>query len=127
MLKRGLYISIITLSLLYKLFGKPRTVDEFVDLVKRRREREVQIKIQRRYYPEGCGLFTYISRPILQTGKYRLKSNGYKGFTVLGYKKDARKKGDSVDNLAFIYAEEIAEKLKNQGLNVKNIKFLEKD
>lgn len=120
------------MSLAYKLFGKPRTVDEFVDLVKKRGESKIEIKLEKRKLEKNYGkmisVLEYTCSPILQAGRYRIKLNRFCDSTVLGYDPiDANTKEENVDKLALKYAEEIAETLKNQGLNVKNIEFLERD
>jgi len=106
------------MSLLYKLFGKPQTIDEFVDLIKWKRESHVEITLRGDSYHETGGMFSYICRPVLQAGRYKFKLGSIRDFVVLGYERENQMIRDSVDAQARENAHEIGEKLKQNELNV---------
>lgn len=108
------------MSIQYKLFGKPKTLDEFVDKAKKTGINKISVLVAA--YDDagnlfGEGFFNYHCRVGLLAGKIRLKLGehthirfGHLYHTVIGKAE--------VEKEAFTEAVETAERLSNLGFEV---------
>ena len=106
------------MSLLYKLFGVPRTFDEFVDKIKKRRDRKVRVALVTNVMDEMDGRPTFRYSVEIHSGRARLRLSSrifemivpnleYTKGELRGLTRDLLREGIG-----------IAERLKQQGLEV---------
>src|SRR3989338_6730314 len=65
------------MSIAYKLFGVPKTLDEFLDKVKRKGYNKVNINLWSYDNDDGFGPFNYHTVVDIRAGKIKLKLNEY--------------------------------------------------
>ncbi|HIJ13582.1 hypothetical protein J4461_03860 [Candidatus Pacearchaeota archaeon] len=103
------------MSIAYKLFGVPKTLDEFLDKVKRKGYNKVNINLWSYDNDDGFGPFNYHTVVDIRAGKIKLKLNEYTyvrtwnlNDTIIGKAK--------IELAALNEAAETADKLKIHGL-----------
>ena len=109
------------MAIIYKLFGIPRTFDEFVDRTKKEEEHKVNIAVGKyNSYPTPFSIVPWNNSVVirLETGKIRTKLKTYTYNTQRGRKDlfDTVIGKARVEEVALKKAIEIAEKLQEIGL-----------